>query len=249
MCEPLAALAPHVFTTRQLRLQGAPSATYAEWEAVGRAVGVAGADVVRVQQVHGTDIVAIGAGQGRTWRADSPPEADGLISRDPSVAISVRAADCVPILMSDRRTGAVAAVHAGWRGTCASAAPAAVRAMQEHFGSNPADLVAAIGPSIGPCCYEVGTTVVDAFAAAGHPRHHIARWFPSEAVRGESREQMPLVLDLWAATRDQLVLAGIPDDQVHVSGLCTATHNETFFSYRREGEAAGRIAAVIRASG
>ncbi len=246
VCEPLGAVAPHVFTSRQLELRGTTDATAREWAAIGQGLGVAGTDILRVHQVHGADVIVVRAGGGRPWPPDAPPRADILIADDPTMALSVRAADCVPILIADRRTGAVAAVHAGWRGTCASAGPAAVRALEQHFGARPTDLIAAIGPSIGPCCYEVGSKVVDAFAGAGHPRHHITRWFPTEAVRGEPRTRMPIVLDLWAANCDQLVLAGIPEGQVHVAALCTATHNDTFFSYRREGEAAGRMAAVIR---
>lgn len=246
VCEPLAVVAPHLFTSRQLELRGTSGAAAREWGSIGESLGVAGADILRVHQVHGADAIVVRAGAGRSWLPEAPPSADVLVTDDAAVALAVRVADCVPILMADRRTGAVAAVHAGWRGTCASAGPAAVGALAQHFGARPADVVAAIGPAIGPCCYEVGSTVVDAFAAAGHPRHLVDRWFLTEAVRGESRTRMPIVLDLWTANRDQLVLAGIPEEQVHVAALCTATHRDTFFSYRREGEAAGRMAAVIR---
>ena len=94
------------------------------------------------------------------------PEADIAVSDDPSVALSVRAADCVPILLADRATGAVAAVHAGWKGTAAGAVIVAVRALTSRYGTNPGDVIAAVGPSIGPCCYEVGPDLAAAFLGA-----------------------------------------------------------------------------------
>jgi YfiH family protein len=153
----------------------------------------------------------------------------------------------VPILIADRETGAVAAVHAGWRGTCAGAGPAAVSALRAEFGARPDSLVAAIGPSIGVCCYEVGPELVDAFAAAGHERYLIDRWFTSTPPPRGSRVLSPLRLDVAGANRDQLVLAGVPEEQIHLSGLCTAMHLDVLTSYRAEKEQAGRLVAAIRA--
>jgi len=153
----------------------------------------------------------------------------------------VRSADCVPLLIADARTGAVGAVHAGWRGTAARTAVAAIDEMQRQFGSQPADLVVAIGPAIGPCCYEVGPDVVDAFAAAGHERYLIDRWFMTPRDRG-------MRLDLPGSNRDQLILAGVPEQNIHACGLCTAMHLDILTSYRAERSAAGRIAGAIRAS-
>jgi YfiH family protein len=175
------------------------------------------------------------------------PEADVLVSNAADAAIAVRAADCVPVLIADRATGAVAAVHAGWRGTCAGAVTAAIGALREAFGSSPADLVAAVGPSIGVCCYEVGPELVDAFAAAGYERYLIDRWFTSTPPPRGSRERNPLRLDVAGANRDQLVLAGVPEDQVHLSGLCTAMHLDVLTSYRVEKQTAGRLVAAIKA--
>jgi len=173
-----------------------------------------------------------------------------LVTDDPDVALVVRAADCVPLLVADPRTGAVGAAHAGWRGTAAGAAGALVKAMAREFSSWPTDLIAAIGPSIGVCCYEVGSDVVDAFAAAGHERDLIDRWFSERwAPRGGAGiggDGPRLVLDLAAANRDQLILAGLSGENVHVSGLCTASNLEVFPSYRAEGPSAGRILGVIR---
>jgi YfiH family protein len=246
-CRPLEALAPHVFATRQLE------ASEAGYRQLAAALGAS--QVASLTQVHGSAVVVI--------RPDGPwsgeaPEADALISRDPATAIAVRAADCVPILMADRVTGAVAAIHAGWRGTASAAATAALAALAREFGTRSADVIAAIGPSIGPCCYEVGSELVDAFAAAGHARHLIDRWFSTprdvsasraaaEVLSRRRSERPALRLDVAGANRDQLVLAGVPEAQVYLSGLCTAMHLEVLTSYRAEKERAGRLIAAIRA--
>jgi len=164
----------------------------------------------------------------------------------------------VPILVADHGTGAVAAAHAGWRGTALRVASAGVDSMI-GLGSRPSDLVAAIGPSIGPCCYEVGADVRDRFAAEGFDAADLDRWFASRpatlpgnpATVGRPRDAVAptLFLDLWRTNRDQLAAAGIQKDRIFVAELCTASHDETFFSYRREGARAGRLGAVIRSRG
>ena len=237
-CRPLDAVAQHLFTTRRLTLE-----TASDYEQMARALGAD--DTVTVNQVHGTTVCVIRSGsevpRGRQ-------EADILVSNDPAVAIAVRAADCVPLLMADRRTGAVAAVHAGWRGTASKAAAVAVQSMRYEFGTAPLDLVVAIGPSIGACCYQVGSDVVDAFAAAGHERHLIERWFATPPPpRGSFQaERTRLRLDVAGANRDQLILAGVGEDNIHMSGLCTAMNLALLTSFRAEKENAGRIAGVIR---
>ena len=235
-CRPLEALATHLFTTRDQQLSTA-----------GELLGVA--EVVTASQVHGREVLTTRRGSPRAVsRQDGArQDADVLMSDDPDVAVAVRAADCVPLLLADSRTGVVAAVHAGWRGTAAGAAPAAVYGLARGFGTRPEDLVAAIGPSIGACCYEVGTELVDAFAAAGHPRHLIDRWFLAPPPRRGSSERPKLRLDVGGANRDQLILAGVPEESIHACGLCTAMHLDVLTSYRAEKEKAGRIAAIIRA--
>jgi copper oxidase (laccase) domain-containing protein len=119
--------------------------------------------------------------------------------------------------------------------------------MQREFGSNPSDLVAAIGPAIGVCCYEVGSELVDVFAQAGYGRSLVDRWFLAQPLRRGVTEKPKLYLDVTTANRDQLVLAGVPAHCVHVAGLCTAMHLDVLTSYRAEKEKAGRLAAAIRA--
>jgi hypothetical protein len=238
-CGPLAAVAPHLFTTRQLALTSPDDLRQL-------ASAVSAERVVLVTQVHKADVVVIRNGAPF---ADDRPEADVLVSNDPAVAIAVRAADCVPILLADPVTGAVGAVHAGWRGTAARAAVAAIDTMRRAFGSEPANLVAAIGPSIGSCCYEVGSELVDAFAAAGHERYLIDRWFLARPTGRALRQRGPLHLDVAGANRDQLVLAGVAEQNVYLSGLCTAMNLGVLTSFRAEREQAGRIAGVIVARG
>jgi YfiH family protein len=233
-CVPLQEIAPHLFTTRQLALSSAD-----DWNALAAAVGAR--HVQTLAQVHGREVVVVRSLAGRRT------EADAMVSTNPEIAIAVRAADCVPLLIADAKTGAVAAVHAGWRGTAAGAAQAAVAALEREFGAKPADLVAAIGPSIGPCCYEVGSELVDAFAAAGHARYLVDRWFVAPPPRRGEHDRPKLRLDTWGANRDQLIMAGLDEQNIHASGLCTASRSDMFPSYRVEGQAAGRIAGVIRA--
>ena len=197
-----------------------------------------------VKQVHGREVVVI---RGGSPVPDPRPEADALISDVPDIAIAVRVADCVPLLMADRARGVVAAVHAGWRGTAARVAVAAVDALAREFGTKAMNLIVAIGPSIGACCYEVGSDLVDAFAKAGHERYLIDRWFLSPPPARGSSERSGLRLDVARANIDQLILAGVPEEQIYASGLCTAMHLDVLTSYRKEREKAGRIAGVIRA--
>lgn len=233
-CGPLDAVAPHLFTTRQFSVSSQES-----WQSLAGAVGAR--KVATVTQVHGRAVIVVRGGS----LPDPSAEADALLSATRQTAVAVRAADCVPLLMADKTRGVVAAVHAGWRGTAASAAVAALEAFGRDFGSRPEDIVIAIGPSIGACCYEVGSELVDAFASAGHERHLIDRWFVSPPPLRGSTGRPRLRLDLPGANRDQLVLAGVPEAQIHRAGLCTAMHLDVLTSYRKEGETAGRLVGAI----
>jgi YfiH family protein len=230
-CEPLARTARHAFTSRQLRLRGDAADG---WARTASTVGCEVGAVRRVRQVHGAAVRVVDA----TPPEGMLPEADALVTCTPGVAVAVVTADCVPVLLADPISGAVGAVHAGWRGTAADAAGAAVRTMAEQWDIPPARLVAAIGPSIGACCYEVGEELIQAFAAAGHDAAARNAWFGRD---GDGR----LRLDLWTANRDLLLRAGLAASQIHLSGLCTKTHLAWFESYRADGAAAGRLAAII----
>jgi len=235
-CDHLLRIAPHAFTTRQLQLSafGAPQ--------LGRDQPVMAArDLVLLTQVHGNDVAVIRQGSAVP---EDRPRADAVVSDAHGVAVAVRVADCVPLLIADAETGTVAAVHAGWRGTAARVASIAIQVMQRDLGARPEDLVVAIGPSIRRCCYEVGSDVVDAFAAAGHERYLIDRWFTVPPSRPGS-DRPKLRLDVASANRDQLILAGVSEANIHDCGLCTAMHLDVLTSYRIERDNSGRLFAMI----
>jgi purine-nucleoside/S-methyl-5'-thioadenosine phosphorylase / adenosine deaminase len=252
ICRPLAALALHLFTTRSWPLGSmtAGSEDAAPWDDVARAMQVSAAQLVRVHQVHGAAVVIAENARG------SHAKADIIVSRDATLALAVQAADCIPLLLADRGTGAVAAAHAGWRGLAAGVPAAAVMSLNREFGSRSADLVAALGPAIGACCYEVGGDVRDRFEAAGASGRQLARWFLPAPIHSAANPSMSSVtgtrradrwfFDGWTAAGEQLAEAGVPGAQIFLAGLCTASHPDILCSYRRDGQLAGRIAGAIR---
>jgi YfiH family protein len=165
-----------------------------------------------LRQIHSSTCVAA---EGRSGILGP---GDALLENTPGAVVAVRTADCIPVLLVDERLRAVAAVHAGWRGTVACIVQRAVESMRERFGTSPANLHAAIGPGIGQCCYEVGPEVAAQFGGQG--RTHI---------------------DLAGANRRQLVEAGVTPGRIYASNLCTMCRPEDFHSFRRDGEAAGRL--------
>jgi len=197
-----------------------------------RAAGLVDAEPVVLRQVHGSHVV------GLATAADALPEADAVVALRldrPQRSLAVRTADCVPILIADDRGRAVAAVHAGWRGTAASVVRRCVERLCES-GIDPAELRAALGPAVGPCCYTVGDEVGRAVAAAtGVAETRITRRIGPTELR----------LDLRAANRRQLEAAGVDPQRIGSAPWCTACSPELFFSYRRQGRAAGRMMACI----
>ena len=231
-CRRLEAAAQHLFTSKQLALPDLDS-----WRDATASVGSTPDRLMRVKQVHGNVVRVLKRGDVRADAADVRPDGDAIVSNEAGLVLAVMVADCVPIVVVDPVRGAAAAIHAGWRGTCARVAPAAIATMVREFGSKPADLLAAIGPSVGAADYEVGESLVDAFRASGHDAADVDRWFLRTTAKPH--------LDLWSANRDQLRRSGLAADHIYICGLSTVSHTEIFDSYRVDGERAGRMAALI----
>jgi YfiH family protein len=189
----------------------------------------------------------------------NPPRADAGITRSPAILLAVQTADCVPILLADTKRRAIAAIHAGWRGTLKRIVMKTLGRMQMTLGTRPHDVVAALGPAIGGCCYEVGPEVAQAFAgqfaaarnwfagpfdqlAAGDTPNPL-QWL-TMVPPGHQPPAPRVNLDLRAANRWQLLEAGVAPENIFVSDLCTACRTDYLFSFRKEGGASGRLLAV-----
>jgi len=235
----------HGFTTRRGGVSAAPFDTLnlgGKWgdrpEAVAenqrRLRAAAGrTEIYFATQVHGADAARVASGAAVEDIART--RADAVIAAAPGPAVAVYVADCVPILIADVKTGAVAAVHAGWRGTVAGVLAAALARMTEG-GTQMADVRVAIGPSIGPCCFQVGPEVVAAVEAAA----------PGARAAGAIVERLPRPhVDLWTLNRLAAQAAGVAPDAIEVAVACTSCDGERFFSYRRDHGNTGQLAAFI----
>jgi polyphenol oxidase len=221
---------PHLFSTRHfpgVRAWRDPRGPFdvSALEALGEH-GLPGEGVAFARQVHGAEMVMV-------TETGPAGEADVLVTDRPGLRMAIFTADCLPIIVFDRRHGRLAMAHAGWRGTVESAARVAADALVRK-GAAPEELLAAIGPSIGPCCYEVDGPVIERLEAA----------FP-EAWRSwvTSAGHGKWMLDLWKANADQLTAAGLAPTRIDNQKLCTACRADLFFSYRR-GRGEGRLVAL-----
>ncbi len=192
-------------------------------------LGLRRADLVSPNQRHTANVRRVGRGdRGQVFEGY-----DILITDEPGVPLLLRYADCTPILVYDPAHRAMAVVHSGWRGTVQGAARAAVEAMRDQFGSRPDEMIAAIGPAIGPCCYQVGQDVVDAVTAAFAGARELLPKQPDGSYH----------FDLWAANRRLLTEAGIR--QIVMAEMCTACRTDEFYSYRAERGRTGHFGAVM----
>jgi YfiH family protein len=164
---------------------------------------------------------------------------DALVSNTPKVLVAVKTADCVPILMGDAKTGAFAAVHAGWRGTSASIVHRAIDQLARHYSTEPENLRAAIGPAANVCCYEVGPEVISQFKD---------RFPQTDSLFVPTRDGHARI-DLQKSNRDQLISAGLSPDRIHIAPLCTMDRPDLFFSYRREKALHGRVGRLMSVIG
>lgn len=239
-CVPLAARARHLFSTRQLELPADPDVRGVNLKFFAADLGVAPDDLLRARQVHGRGIRVVEEGSPRDA---APVDADAIVSSAAQTACAVQVADCVPILIAGRPgerefggSQVVAAVHAGWRGTAAGVAAEAVDALA-RLGADPPTMIAAIGPSIRPCCYQVDARVREAFAASGTWDDAARAFAPDGAAHWR--------LDVAAVNRAALGRAGLRPENIFDSGLCTACDPGRFYSYRTEGAGTGRLVAGI----
>ena len=193
-------------------------------------------------QVHGADVRVV-----QTMAEAKPAEnergdtifCDVIVSDAKGVLAGVKTADCVPILLGDSATGAFAAVHAGWRGTLATAVVAAVDRLAKEYDVRPENLRAAIGASAGPCCYEVGSDVIDAFTS---------KFADVEKLFTATRPGHAMV-DLLKANRDQLISTGVNPERIHIAPICTMDRTDLFFSYRKEKILHGKVGRLMAVVG
>ncbi len=223
----------HGFTTRTngLGARGDGVRQPGDWSAVADSFGIRTERVVTANQVHGENIVRVDDLNVREVRS---VHADALITDVPGIAVGVETADCVPVLLFDPGRPAVAAVHAGWRSTVKKIVQKAVNRMSEEFGSESSRLVAAIGPAIGPECYEVDEPVM------GPVRDAFIFWRQVAAARSEDRWS----LDLALANKLELMQIGLAEKNIHALGMCTSCRKDLFYSFRAEGRT-GRILSAI----
>ena len=212
--------------------------------------------LITLRQFHSNLLrVASAADSGR----DCPSKADGIMTSQPGILIGIQTADCIPVLVADKKRRVVAAFHAGWRGTVKRIVENGIGRMRLEFGSRPKDLVAAIGPGAGPCCYAVGEEVQSEFESQFvYARELFHEVFSSDAVHnkypmlfltqcapGHSPMGPNLHLDLIEANRRQLLDAGLAPRTIHITGGCTNCQTDLFFSHRASRGHAGRMIAAI----
>ena len=202
------------------------------------ALGLDAEQICTVRQVHGTEIVRAfrrDAGRGARDYADALADADAVITNDSGVALMLCYADCVPVLLYDPVHNAAGVVHAGWKGTAAWIAAQTAARMGEEFGTQAADVLVGIGPSIGAGCYTVGAEVAERFRAA----------FPAYENEIIEEKDGEIHLDLWAANRVQLMEIGVVGSNIDCADVCTSCERNFFYSYRAAGGRTGRLAAVM----
>jgi YfiH family protein len=199
-----------------------------------RAFGVNQEALVTLRQIHGSDILVINE-PNEDYSHFLSVEGDAVITNQTDVMIGVCVADCTPILLCDPDKKVIAVVHAGWKGTAARLVTKTVAGMQSEFGCDPATLYAAIGPCIQKCCYEVDEPVRKAFLQSD------INWEACSELKSPGKWQ----LDLAAANRELLQIAGVRGDAIQLSEQCVCCHSEQFFSYRRDKEESGRQMGFI----
>ncbi len=184
-----------------------------------------------MSQVHGDRILVLREGE-ETCR-EGQPQADAVMTSERGIAIGIKTADCVPVLLADPVKRVIAAVHAGWRGTALQIVSKTVLKFISEFSTCPEDIIAAIGPAIGPCCYEVDLRVFEAMN--GDDRQHVFKQTGTDQWK----------LDLAELNRRQLLKAGLPEKNISAARLCTACRADLFFSHRKEGRTGRQLNFIL----
>lgn len=213
-----------------------PGRVVANRRELGRSAGFELERLVVGNQVHGADITVVAAkdaGRGAYNNESRLPDTDALVTNETDICLMVLTADCVPVLLYDRELRAIAAVHAGWKGTAADIVGKTVNLLRERYGSDPRHILAGIGPSIGKCCFEVGEEVAEIF-----------RTRYAEQI-DEGKNPGKFQVDLAGINYIQLLEAGLEAQHIEQAGICTVCHPHDFFSYRYAGQSAGRFGTGI----
>nr|WP_319488524.1 peptidoglycan editing factor PgeF [uncultured Caproiciproducens sp.] len=194
--------------------------------------------LVASSQDHHTFVRRVGSGNYGTgiWKPKDMKSVDGLITNEKNVTLVTFYADCVPLFFLDPQKRAIGLAHAGWRGTAAQMGAKMVEAMVREFGSSPGDILAAVGPSIGPCCFEVDTPVYEEFAV-------ISELKPQEFIVDKGKNKY--MIDLWEANRRIIMGAGVPQKNIEVAQLCTECNAQWLWSHRASGGKRGGLAAMM----
>jgi YfiH family protein len=198
--------------------------------------------LVTLRQIHSSLTLRVGAGDVHRVADSAVLEGDGLMTDEPGVLLGIQTADCVPVLVADVKKRSVAAFHAGWRGTVSRIVEKGIDRMCSEFGSASENLIAAVGPAIGQCCYSVGEQLRQEFTAQFT---YAAELFHERAAAAGSEQAYQLHLDLPEANRRQLLAAGLKDSAIAMTDLCTGCHTDRFFSHRIERGFTGRMMSVI----
>jgi polyphenol oxidase len=215
--------------------------------------------LVTLRQIHSTLIRRVQAKDVQGYEMPAVLKGDGLMTDEPGVLLGIQTADCIPVLVADRKQRAVAGFHAGWRGTLARIVENGVGRMRLEFGSRPEDLIASIGPGIGQCCYAVGEEVQQEFESqftyasdlfrevydSDQIRNKYPMLFLTARAPGHSPIGPGMHLDLAEANRRQLLAAGLKPSAIFMTGECTGCHTDRFFSHRVERGFTGRMMSVI----
>lgn len=196
---------------------------------LGDALNLKGSKIVFPKQTHSANVGIVKSDQ------DIFPDTDALITDIPGICIGVRTADCVPILLYDPVQKAVAAIHSGWRSTLQEISKHTIELMQKEYGTNTKNLIAGIGPSIGPDVYEVGPEVIEQFKNN----------FDFENYITPIKDSDKGLLNLWKVNQQILINSGVPENQIEIARMCTYSNPDLFYSARRDGVNSGRLATVI----